>query len=59
MQADIQAPDDLPSGRLVDLFPGQFVDVPLFWHHWQREAPQAGRLTLAIKAAAGKLLITV
>jgi LysR family transcriptional regulator, chromosome initiation inhibitor len=56
MQADIQAPDDLPSGRLVDLFPGQFVDVPLFWHHWQREAPQAGRLTLAIKAAAGKLL---
>jgi LysR family transcriptional regulator, chromosome initiation inhibitor len=57
MQADIQAPDDLPSGRLVDLFPGQFVDVPLFWHHWQREAPQAGRLTLAIKAAAGKLLI--
>ncbi len=56
MQADIQAPNDLPSGVLVDLFPGQFVDVPLFWHHWQREAPQAGRLTLAIKAAAGKLL---
>ena len=57
MQADIQAPLDLPSGILVDLFPGQFVDVPLFWHHWQREAPQAGRLTLAIKAAAGKLLV--
>jgi LysR family transcriptional regulator, chromosome initiation inhibitor len=56
MQADIQAPNDLPSGILVDLFPGQFVDVPLFWHHWQREAPQAGRLTLAIKEAAGKLL---
>ncbi len=59
MQADIQAPLDLPSGILVDLFSGQFVDVPLFWHHWQREAPQAGRLTLAIKAAAGKLLLTV
>jgi LysR family transcriptional regulator, chromosome initiation inhibitor len=57
MQADIQAPDDVPSGRLVDLFPGQFVDVPLFWHHWQREAPQAGRLTLAIKAAALSLLV--
>ena len=52
MQADIQSPDDLPSGVLVDLFPGQFVDVPLFWHHWLREAPQAGRLTLAVKAAA-------
>jgi LysR family transcriptional regulator, chromosome initiation inhibitor len=56
MQADIQAPHDLPSGVLVDLFPSQFVDVPLFWHHWQREAPQAARLTLAIKAAAVKLL---
>jgi LysR family transcriptional regulator, chromosome initiation inhibitor len=56
MQADIQAPQDVPSGVLVDLFPGQFVDVPLFWHHWQREAPQASRLTLAIKEAAGKLL---
>jgi hypothetical protein len=31
--------------------------VPLYWHHWQREAPQAARLTLAIKEAAGKLLI--
>jgi LysR family transcriptional regulator, chromosome initiation inhibitor len=57
MQADIQAPDDVSSGSLVDLFPGQFVDVPLFWHHWQREAPQAARLTLAIKEAAGKLLV--
>jgi LysR family transcriptional regulator, chromosome initiation inhibitor len=56
MQADIQSPDDLRSGVLVDLFPGQWVDVPLFWHHWQREAPQAARLTLAIKAAAHKLL---
>ena len=59
MQADIQAPNDLTSGRLVDLFPGQFVDVPLFWHHWQREAPQAGRLTLAIKAAALRWLVVL
>lgn len=57
MQADIQSPQDLQSGALMDLFPGQWVDVPLFWHHWQREAPQAARLTLAIKAAAGKLLV--
>jgi LysR family transcriptional regulator, chromosome initiation inhibitor len=57
MQADIQAPQDLRSGTLVDLFPGQCVDVPLFWHHWQREAPQAARLTSAIKEAAGKLLV--
>ena len=59
MQADIQSPSDLQSGALVDLFPGQWVDVPLFWHHWQREAPQAARLTLAIKAAAGKLALAL
>jgi LysR family transcriptional regulator, chromosome initiation inhibitor len=57
MQADIQSPGDLRSGVLVDLFPGHFVDVQLFWHHWLREAPQAARLTLAIKEAASKLLV--
>jgi LysR family transcriptional regulator, chromosome initiation inhibitor len=55
MQGDIQSPNDLRDGLLVDLFPGQCVDVPLYWHHWQREAPQAARLTLAIKAAAAVL----
>lgn len=56
MQADMQAPRDLPSGQLVDLFPGQFVAVPLFWHHWLREAPQAARLTIAVKSAAAQML---
>ncbi len=57
MQADIQSPEDLRNGLLVDLFPGHFVDVQLFWHHWLRESTQAARLTLAIKAAASKLLV--
>jgi LysR family transcriptional regulator, chromosome initiation inhibitor len=55
MQGDIQSPDDLRDGLLVDLFPGQWVDVPLYWHHWQREAPQAAQLTKAIKAASAVL----
>jgi LysR family transcriptional regulator, chromosome initiation inhibitor len=57
MEADIQSAPFLANGTLVDLFPSQFVDVPLYWQHWQREAPQAARLTLAIKAAAKQYLL--
>ncbi len=57
MQADVQAPNDLPSGELIDLYPGRFVDVPLFWHHWQHEPSQAARLTRVVVAAAKQRLI--
>jgi LysR family transcriptional regulator, chromosome initiation inhibitor len=56
LQADVQMRlqwrSDLESGRLVDLYPGRFVDVPLYWHHWQQESAQATRLTQAVIAAA-------
>ena len=56
MLADIQHRADWASGRVVDLFPGWQVAVPLYWHHWLREAPQAARLTAAIQAAAALAL---
>lgn len=37
---------------LVELVPGAWVDVVLYWHRWTREAPSAQRLTQAVKAAA-------
>jgi LysR family transcriptional regulator, chromosome initiation inhibitor len=52
MQGDGQAPQALEKGELVDLFPGQFVDVPLFWQHWRNESLLAARLTQAVKEAA-------
>jgi LysR family transcriptional regulator, chromosome initiation inhibitor len=56
LQADVQMRlqwrGELESGRLVDLFPGQYVDVPLYWHHWSQESAQAARLTAAVIAAA-------
>ncbi len=58
MEADIQSAPFLASGALVDLFPSRVVDVPLHWQHWQREAPQAARLTLAIQAAAKQYLLS-
>ncbi len=45
------------SGRLplVEMLPGSTVDVPLYWHHWAREAAAAQRLTQAVKLAAKAL----
>jgi LysR family transcriptional regulator, chromosome initiation inhibitor len=52
VQTRLQWPGITESGALVDLFPGQHVDVPLYWHHWQRESAQASRLTAAVMRAA-------
>ncbi len=56
LQADVQMqlqwPGVMAPGGLVDLFPGQYVDVPLYWHHWQQESAQAARLTAAVIDAA-------
>jgi LysR family transcriptional regulator (chromosome initiation inhibitor) len=38
----------LADGRLVDLAPGKYLDVPLYWHHWQMEVALARRLTSTI-----------
>jgi LysR family transcriptional regulator (chromosome initiation inhibitor) len=56
LQADVQMRlqwrGDLESGKLVNLFPQQYVDVDLYWHHWNQESAQAARLTAAVIAAA-------
>jgi LysR family transcriptional regulator, chromosome initiation inhibitor len=61
LQADVQSrlqwPEDLPAQRLVDLCPGQHIDVPLYWHHWQQESAQAARLTDAVVRAAKTYLL--
>jgi LysR family transcriptional regulator, chromosome initiation inhibitor len=61
LQADVQSrlqwPGEMEAGRLVDLFPGQHVDVPLYWHHWSQESAQATRLTAAVIAAAHQQLL--
>jgi LysR family transcriptional regulator, chromosome initiation inhibitor len=61
MQADVQLQWQwqgvMESGALVDLFPGQSVDVPLYWHHWSQESAQAARLTSAVLEAARLYLL--
>ncbi|WP_353621310.1 LysR family transcriptional regulator ArgP [Variovorax saccharolyticus] len=47
----------LASGDLVELVPGQPLDVALFWQHWRIESEALRGLTGAVHAAAGALLV--
>ncbi len=42
--------------RLVDLSPGRYVDVPLFWQHWNLDSPALESLTAAVRDAAASAL---
>jgi LysR family transcriptional regulator (chromosome initiation inhibitor) len=42
-----------------DVMPGAFVDVALYWQHWEQEPAHAASLTRAVKAAANQALIRV
>ena len=42
----------LANGELVELVPGQVLDVALYWQHWRLEAAVLRALTDAVAAAA-------
>lgn len=47
----------LSDGRLVDLAPGQYVDVPLHWHAWELDTPFTRALAEQIVATARRYLL--
>ncbi|WP_033339668.1 LysR family transcriptional regulator ArgP [Catenuloplanes japonicus] len=47
---------DIAAGRLVDLAPGRFVDVPLYWQRWRLESAALTALTGAVRTAAAAAL---
>ena len=38
--------------KLLEIMPGCYLDVQLYWQHWQQEPSHAAALTQAVKAAA-------
>lgn len=40
------------TGELVDLVPGRYIDVPLYWHAWRVQSPALERLGRAVVDAA-------
>lgn len=51
MIPEIQAQQDIKTGRLVSIAPGQSLEVELYWHFWRHSGGVMERLTTALKAA--------
>lgn len=47
---------ELAAGRCVELVPGRYLDVPLYWQCWKIESEVLAALTVAVKAGARQYL---
>ncbi|MFV8309459.1 LysR family transcriptional regulator ArgP [Mycobacteroides chelonae] len=45
-------PEQLDRHGLVELAPGRFLDVPLYWQHWKFESATLSAITSAVREAA-------
>ena len=50
------AAKDIADRRYVQIFPGETLDVPLYWQYWKIESSVLETLTAAVKAAAAQAL---
>ncbi|WP_163937062.1 LysR family transcriptional regulator ArgP [Paraferrimonas sp. SM1919] len=57
MVSHLQADKLIQRGQLVNLFPEHFIDVPLYWQHWNISAQQNRLLFRALSLSSQKLLI--
>ena len=53
---ELQVRDLLRAGALVDLMPGQALQVGLYWHCWNLDSAVLDALTHALQTAAGIVL---
>jgi len=49
--------DELDNGELVDLTPGHFIDLPLYWHHWRVGSTLVEALSAALLAHSRQVLL--
>ncbi|BCJ42820.1 putative transcriptional regulator, LysR family protein [Actinoplanes ianthinogenes] len=42
----------LASGQYVQIFPGEHLDIPLYWQYWRIESALLNELTAAVRTAA-------
>ncbi|WP_444664902.1 LysR family transcriptional regulator ArgP [Cellulomonas sp. CW35] len=56
MASEAAAADALATGALVDVAPGRWLDVPLYWQHWSLRTPTLDDLTARVVRAASTSL---
>ena len=44
------------DGRLIDLAPGKYIDVALYWHAWRVQSPRMEKFSAAVIEAARSAL---
>jgi LysR family transcriptional regulator (chromosome initiation inhibitor) len=47
---------DIAQGHYVEIFPGKYLDVPLYWQYWKIDSTVLNDLTVAVRAAAAEHL---
>lgn len=57
MLPTLQCDPQLQAGKLVDLAPGQWLDVPLVWHMWDIQTPFTRALSEHLVTTARKWLL--
>lgn len=57
MVPELQVEDALARGSLVEIMPGQLIDVPLYWHHWRNGGQLLENLTEHLRRGAGSWLV--
>ena len=56
MVPEVLAAEALAAGALVDIVPGEVLDVPLYWHRWRIASQALDTLTRHVREAAGTAL---
>ncbi|MBO3275004.1 LysR family transcriptional regulator ArgP [Pseudomonas schmalbachii] len=54
-----QVRGELERGELVELVPGQVIDVPLYWHHWRNGGELLAALTAHLLRNAAQMLVPI
>ncbi|TVP46969.1 MAG: LysR family transcriptional regulator ArgP [Halomonas sp.] len=54
---ELQVQKELSLGELVELFPGRFIEVPLYWHYWRNGGALLTKLTKHLRLEASKVLV--
>jgi LysR family transcriptional regulator (chromosome initiation inhibitor) len=57
MVPELHYKDALTAGNLVDVSPGNYTDIPLYWHHWGVQSPKVEILTTCLIKEAKTLLL--